>query len=131
VIRKKFVRLIKEKYNIRGSDKKILSDSTYTNLINDLDSVLQISNSDGSAMTPIFHDSNKLKVSSCQVVSIDPTGFLSHNCFITHGNSGGAIWKDSNSLIGIASGGEDTFGFGVRKNWGVNSGQFYNIVHSE
>jgi V8-like Glu-specific endopeptidase len=79
-------------------------------------------------MEPIFDDYDKLKiVRNCEIQNISD-GVLYHNCDVSGGNSGSALFvPDTRKLVGIVSGGADKFTGADTESFGVDSKQFYQV----
>jgi V8-like Glu-specific endopeptidase len=110
-----------------------------SDLVGYLEEALAKDTADGKAMSPIFSDSNNLKLSTdCSVTSVDEKQFYT-SCDIFNGNSGGAVLlSGTNTLIGVISIGiqqiTDNHQYSFDKKGGFSGAmkvsQFYDIVQN-
>lgn len=128
IIRKKFIRLLRERYPVNNNDDVVLKKIPFTDFIRDLDDALGQDDEDGQAMEPLFQDGDKLKFSRCSIEDVE-NGYFYHRCMGAHGNSGGAFWSGDNDLHGILATGADSFDKKIMKQGsGVDSKSFYDAL---
>jgi hypothetical protein len=131
VIRKKFVRLMRQKRALNNDDDVILKHFSFEKFISELDEAVTYDDEDGRAMAPLFQDGDKLKFSRCEIENT-AGGYLLHRCMGAHGNSGGAFWTGENDLHGIlVSGNDSLYKKTMKIGYGVDSKSFYDTVMKE